>query len=123
VDWVPGWEPLLVITESGVAEPDCVFVTPASPRDAIWLVTRHDPAGGFLEIVKVSPGVTVCRLTVQLRAEGAGCEAAITYSHTSLGPVGDELCAAFTEEHYERFMRDWEVRLGHFLSTGSMLRD
>jgi hypothetical protein len=37
-DWIDGWSPPLVVTNSGVAEPDCVFTTTAtsideSPRD------------------------------------------------------------------------------------------
>ena len=121
VDWIEGWDPVLVLSESGVAEPDCVFVTPSEPRDAIWFVTRHDPAAGFVEMVKITPEVTACKLTIQLAPAPPGCEATVTYSHTSLGPRGDEFVAAFTEEHYERFMRDWESRMNHHLSTGTRL--
>lgn len=120
-DWIPGWDPICVLSESGVAEQDCVFVTAGAPSDAIWFVTRHDAAAGVVEMVKITPGVTACKLTIVLRPAPAGCEATVTYSHTSLGPAGDELVAGFTEEHYERFMRDWESRLNHYLSTGSML--
>jgi len=42
----------------------------------------------------------------------------VTYSHTSIGPHGDAFVAGFTEEFYERFMRDWESRMNHYLVTG-----
>ena len=72
-DWIEGWEPRLVASESGVAERDCVFVTPAQPADAVWYITRHGPESGFVEMVKITPNVTACRLSIQLRAvEGAG---------------------------------------------------
>jgi hypothetical protein len=29
-DWLDGWDPLVVFSQSGVAEPDCVFLTEAS---------------------------------------------------------------------------------------------
>ena len=29
-DWIDGWNPLLVLSHSGLAEPDCVFVTDAA---------------------------------------------------------------------------------------------
>jgi hypothetical protein len=125
-DWIEGWDPLAVWSTSGAAEADCVFTTapPAgSPNAAIWYVTRHEPETGFVEMLKITPGVTACRLTIQLRAaaEGAGTAATVTYMHTSLGPAGDEFVAAFTEEHYRQFMLDWEARMNHYLRSGEAL--
>lgn len=114
-DWIEGWDPLVVLSASGVAEEDCVFITASEPIDAVWYVTRHEPDAGFVEMLKVSPTVTACRLTIQLRPEGTGCMAEITYSHTSLGPEGDVFVASFTEDYYEKFMREWEARLNHYL--------
>ena len=121
-DWLEDWNPLAVFTESGVVEPGCVFLTKATPRPAIWFVTRHEPERGFVEMLKISPEVTACRLSIQLAAAGPGCEATITYSHTSLGPHGDVFVAGFTEEFYEGFMREWETRMNHYLKTGAALR-
>lgn len=39
----PGWDPLLVVSASGVAERDCAFVTAGPPANAIRYVTRHEP--------------------------------------------------------------------------------
>ncbi len=107
-DWLDGWDPISVITRSGVAEPDCVFVTPATPNDAIWYVTQHDPQRGFVEMLKITPLVTACRLTIQLRPIATGSEATVTYTHTSLGPEGDAFVAAFTAE----YLRAVHARLG-----------
>jgi len=122
-DWIDGWDPVAVWSLSGVAEPDCVFTTRAGESTAIWFVTRHDPAAAVVEMLKIVPEVTACRLTIQLRNAAAGCEATITYSHTSLGPQGDAFVAGFTEEHYAGFMRDWEARMNHFLETGTRRAD
>lgn len=117
-DWVEGWDPLVVLTASGVAERDCAFVTRAKPADAIWYVTRHDPAAHELEMIKVSPGVTACRIGIKVRAAEGGSEAEITYSHTSLGTAeGDAFVAGFTEAHYREFMQEWESRMNRFLRT------
>ena len=121
-DWIEGWEPRLVVSESGVAERDCVFVTSAQPADAIWYITRHEPESGFVEMVRITPNVTACRLSIQLRAVEAGSEADITYAHTSLGPEGDAYVASFTEDFYRRFMQDWESRINDFLRERSALR-
>lgn len=123
-DWLEGWDPSLVLSHSGVAERDAVFVTRASPVDAVWYITEHDPAAGCVEMIKVAPQVTVTRLTIRVRAAGDhASEATITYAHTSLGPDGDAVVEAFTAEAYDAFMRDWESRMNHYLEHGTMLRD
>jgi hypothetical protein len=121
-DWIDGWDPVWVASRSGVAEPDCVFVTAAEPVNAIWYVTRHEPQSGFVEMLKISPEVTACRLSIQLHDAPGGSTADITYSHTSLGPKGDEFVAAFTEEYFRKFMQEWETRINHYLRHGSALR-
>jgi hypothetical protein len=120
-DWIEGWDPLLVISNSGLAEADCVFITANDPGTAIWYITRHEPEAGFVEMIKITPTETACRLSIQLRSVGDGCEATVTYSHTSLGPEGDRFISSFTEEHYRQFMKDWEARMNHFLATGMAL--
>jgi hypothetical protein len=122
-EWANGWLPDLVISSSGVAEPDCVFTTPNKLASDIWYITRHEPEKFFVEMLKISPGTTACRLNVQLSEEGAGCIADVTYVHTSLGPAGDEFVAKFTAEYYEKFMQAWEKELNHFLKTACRLPD
>lgn len=121
-DWLERWEPRRVISESGVVEPECMFLTPGEPSEAIWIVSLHQPEAGLVEMYKVTPGVTVCKLRIELSAADGGCQAQVTYSHTSLGPAGDEFVAGFTEEVYAGFMQDWETRLNHYLAHGEMLR-
>lgn len=119
-DWIDGWDPLLVVSASGIAEPDCVFTTPAAPVAAIWYITRHEPASGFVEMLKITPEVTACRLSIQLHAVPGGSEAVVTYTHTSLGPDGDAFVDSFTEAFYQEFMQDWESRINHYLRHGSI---
>jgi hypothetical protein len=120
-EWIDGWDPLVVVSTSGVAEPDCVFVSEASPSNAVWYITRHEPDRCFLEMIRIVPAVTAAKVTIQLRPAGGGSEATITYAHTSLGPEGDRFVASFTDEHYERFMREWEARINHYLVHGTVL--
>lgn len=121
-DWIDGWDPLVVFSESGTAEPDCVFLTEASPGNAIWYITKHEPGNGFVEMIKITPNVTACKLTIQLCPVEGGSEAKITYAHTSLGPEGDAFVESFTEEYYREFMQDWEARINYYLSHRSVLR-
>ena len=119
-EWARGWDPIHVWSSGGVIEEDCVFTTTGEPA-AVWVVTRLDPSDFFVEMVKVTPGVTACRLTIQLEPDEEGSAARVCYRHTSLGPAGDEFVARFTDSHYASFMREWEQELNHFLSTGQKL--
>jgi hypothetical protein len=115
IECADGWLPDLVISSSGIAERDCVFITPDKPRKAIWYVTRHEPENWFVEMLKIVPGVTACRLEIQLTPNGDGCFADVTYSHINIGPAGDEFVAKFTADSYQKFMQAWETELNHFL--------
>ena len=117
-EWADGWLPDLVISSSGIAERDCIFITPDKPGKTIWYVTRHEPQNWCVEMLKILPGVTACRLEILLTANGDECFADVAYSHTSIGPAGDEFVATFTADHYQKFMRDWERELNHFLKSG-----
>jgi hypothetical protein len=117
-EWAVGWSPELVISSSGMAERDCVFITADKAGQAIWYITRHEPENWFVEMLKIVPGLTACRLEIQLSENGEGCFADVTYNNTSLGPAGDEFVAKFTADYYREFMRAWEKELNHFLQTG-----
>lgn len=47
-DWIQGWDPIVVVSETGIAEADCVFTTAAAPTDSVWYITRHEPSNGFV---------------------------------------------------------------------------
>jgi hypothetical protein len=72
-------------------------------------------------MIKITPDITACRLSVHLYPSDSGCNAVVTYSYTSLGPRGDEIVESFTEDYYREFMRAWETELNTYLSTGRKL--
>ena len=121
-EWVQDWDPELVVSSSGVAEPDCVFLTSDRGRDAIWVVTRLDRASWTIELLKVTPGVTVGHITVKLTAEPSGSAADVTYQHTAISDAGRDFVDRFTEEFYEAFMKEWEASMNHYLTTGELRR-
>jgi hypothetical protein len=117
-EWVPGWAPMKIITGSGFAEKDCIFVTPAEPNPSIWIVTRHDPAGFALEMYKITPGHTVGKIEISLQPDGTGTGASVSYEYTALSREGQDFLAGFTSEWYVGFMKGWERSLNHYLMTG-----
>ena len=123
IEWVDGWAPIAVFSHSGLAEPGCVFLAPDGDREAVWMITQHNPQAFFVEFVKVTPGRTAGRIRIQLRAAGdAATEADVTYQYTALGDAGEAFVDGFTEDHYAAFMRAWEAALNHFLRTGTLKR-
>ena len=119
MEWVEGWEPKLVISASGVAELDCIFVMPDQPNDSIWVVTQWHPQTHFIEFIKVTPGLAVGRIEIQLRpGEADQTLADITYAYTALSQAGEHFVEHFTEEYYTTFMQTWETELNYFLTTG-----
>jgi hypothetical protein len=119
-DWVQGWRPTHVFAETGLAERDCVFVTADKGREAVWAYTDWDPENGRVELIKVTPGMTVGRITVRLTAEPSGTAAEITYMHTALSEEGRRFVESFTAEFYAAFMQEWEDAMNHYLETGEM---
>lgn len=121
-EWIEGWDPDLVVSASGVAEPDCVFTTGSGADGAVWVVTRYQPETYTIEFVKVTPGVTVARIMIRVTSiDERRSAAAVMYQHTSIGPAGDDFVAGFTADAWTRFMRGWEARMNHYLASGSML--
>lgn len=121
-EWVNGWHPRLVLTESGHAEPGCIFITSGMPEDAIWIMTEFDEENHRVAIYKIIPGVVVGEISVRLRPEGDdGSRADITYAYTALSDYGSRMMDGFTEEHFVSFMETWENELNHYLTTGARL--
>jgi hypothetical protein len=118
-EWVPGWDPGMVISESGVAERDCVFTTPeetpSGRREATWVITEHDPVAGRVEMLKLTPGYLLTRLWIHVRPREGGSLAEVTYRYTALGPEGEQYVASRTEAAYADFMRTWENALNDHL--------
>jgi hypothetical protein len=121
-EWVNGWNPLMVLSHSGVAEPDCIFTTPSVPEDALWMITAYDPVGLSLEIIKLIPRVVVAKIEIRLSEAGEGTSAEVSYTYTSLGDYGDAVLEDFSENDFTAFMRTWEEELNHYLRTGSKIQ-
>ena len=125
-DWIPGWTTDWVISNSGVAEQNCIFQTPPRPgaggAASIWVITRHDAGAFEVEMFKVTPGFTVGKLQISLSAQGkTGTNATIVYEFTSLGLLGDTYLEGFTAQWYEKFMHVWEEQMNHYLETGELI--
>ncbi len=127
VEWVPDWLPEMVISQSGVCEQDCIFITPpeipSKPESSIWLVTKYDSDNLALEMYKVAPGHSISKLEISLIGGSDNTTTAhISYEITALAATGDKFIEAFNEEWYEGFMVEWEKQMNYYLETGKKIR-
>ena len=121
VDYARGWQPTLVVSESGVAEAGCIFTTPTGDGESIWVITAYEPPNR-IAFVKVTPGHTVGEIEFTLAPLPDGTTAAsVAYSYTAIGPAGESTVAGFTAEHYAGFMQEMESEMNHYIRTGTML--
>ena len=121
-DWVNGWDPELVITNSGFAEKDSIFVTKHGSENNYWIITGHDPENYEIEMLIISPEITVGKLEIKLhKKEDNKTKADISYTYTSLSSRGDEFVKNYTEEKYVDFMKTWEEEINYYLLNGEKL--
>jgi len=122
-EWIDGWDPIAVFSESGVMEKDCVFLTPSEPNNSIWVVTRYKPENYELDIMKVLPGLAVGKIAIKLLSDGdRHSMVEVSYTFTSIGEDGDDFVRCFPDELEKSFDKTWNRELKHYLETGSMLR-
>ena len=116
-EWAKGWDPRVVYSHSGVAEPGGIFITADHGREAVWVISRHEPETLRVEFIKTTPGFTVCHITIALRAEGAAKTLAeIRYHYTALSPEGRSFVEGYTPAAYVAFMEEWQGELNAFLA-------
>jgi len=121
-DWVPGWDCRLVYTESGVAEPGCVFQT-EKPGDGgvdTWVVSRYEPAER-ITFVRVNPLRTI-EYDIRLKPAGDGStHLDWEQTITALDEAGDRHVEGLRQEDFTRMIDGLEAMLEHYLRTGEIL--
>ena len=107
---------LLVLSKSGFAETDCSFVTKKNNEKNYWVVTKYDRKNFEIEMIIVSPDITIGKLQIKLsKAKSLKTKAKISYTYTSLGKKGDRFIKEFTRDKYKSFMKSWEDKINYFL--------
>lgn len=119
-EWLHRWDPAWVVTESGFAEQGAVFVTEVEGRQATWMITEHDPEGGFVAMVEIVPGLVAIGLNIQVNDVGdAETECIVSYVYTAMSPEGEAFVRERTAEWYLEFMAEWESLLNTHLDRAT----
>lgn len=120
-DWIPGWKCVMIHSESGVAELDCMFRTDFPGEEGrVWQVSRYEPPLriGFVSFV---PGVMTIALRIGLEAvAGARTRAEWTRVFTALSARGEELLEAYAAGGRPHSMIHLEQYLNTYLQTGRL---
>jgi len=116
-EYLEDWNAEVLFSESGVAEPGCVFQTPnPSGPPTVWYITVHDEAAGRIQFVTFTASARLGQLDVLLRrVAGGATEAEFTYTHTAVSREGRRFIAAFTGDAFRRKMVGFEERLNEYL--------
>jgi hypothetical protein len=120
-DWIPQWRCELVYSESGYAEPGCVFITDFDDGFGreVWVVTRYEPGAG-ISFCKTGEHCT-CRYLISLSQDGEGTTAVWHQELTSLDTAGDDLLENYSEMSYITRMKMIEKMLEYYLINGVCL--
>lgn len=123
VDWVPGWQPNLVVSDSGFMEKNCLFTESESDKEAIWIVTQYEK-DRLVDMYRVLPKVTVSQFSIRLDKESENStKASISYGHTALSDAGEKVVDEFTEENFLAFMSHFEAAINYYLATGEKISE
>ena len=116
MDWIEGWHPSVVISDSGLIEPECVFVEPDAQGEATWIVTHYDADQYQVEMYRILPAITVSKFCVHLTpADGGKTCAEVRYTQQALTDKGDATIDSFTETEFETFMAHFTTSINHYL--------
>jgi len=115
-EWAEGWDPIAVYSTSGIAERDCVFTTGEKNPESFWVITGFDPLNFRLEILKITPGMTVARINIHLKENESGnTDAEIVYLYTAISPQGEGFVKEYSQQFFDGFMQFSESALNSFL--------
>jgi hypothetical protein len=118
-EWEPGWTTNLILSQSGLAEEDCVFTTPAgashgsTPQsaDAVWATPVHDREARRLVMIKFTPGECVTRLDISVAPHKVGAQVTTSYAHTALSNAGRKIVDRHSAESFNAMAADWKTAI------------
>jgi len=121
-DWIETWQCDLIFSDSGFAEPDCVFKTNfPGEMEEIWITDRIEP-DQIIQFIRVS-GQRVIRYCISLTDNGDGSTTARWEQViTALNEEGNLYVENCSNHEFEQRIKNLEMKLNHYLNTGEMYR-
>lgn len=116
-DWIPEWDCRLVYTESGLAEPGCIFQTDREVDGGIdtWVISRHEP-NRHVAFVRIN-ALRAMQYDIRLEPiDGNSTILVWTQVIASLSEAGDRHVEALREEDFANVIAKLETLMNDFLS-------
>jgi hypothetical protein len=117
-DWINGWTVNLLYTETGYAEPLCVFSTPVSNifGSGLWMITKMEPNANLEFVVFYEDKEIIEYTKIHLFDTGnKTCKVVFETSLTAISEKGNAVIESFPD--YEPPFLD---ELDHFLKHGNL---
>lgn len=123
LEWLDGWNYQMVYSQSGFAEPGCIFKTKHEiSTDTVWIITRHDRENNQIEFVRITPDVVVVNMFILLNDNYNGTtDVNIEYVFTALSEKGNEFIEGESSKQFLQMMKWWEKSMNYFLASGNKL--
>jgi hypothetical protein len=116
--WAKGWEPRYLHPADGRPTPGMVFTTGHGGEETLWTMTRHEPEGGVVEYLRVTPGSRMGTVRVQCAESNVGTRVSVTYALTALTPEGNATLQALDVSAYEAFIESWKTSIQELARKG-----
>jgi len=123
-DWLPYWSCNIIYSQSGKAEPGCVFQTDFPDRgNMTWMVTKYDPPKE-IQYTVFKPESHVWNLEICLEPiEPTMTHILWRHTYTGLTEEGNRFLSEHTDEKHRLHLGFIERALIHFLKTGHIIED
>jgi hypothetical protein len=106
--WAEGWDPTWLWPADGATRFGMVFTTDHGGEHTIWTMSRHEPAEGWVQYVRTTPGSRVGVVTVRCSAAGAAStRVEVGYDITALTEAGNAFLGDLTPEKFAAFIDSW----------------
>lgn len=116
-DWVPGWEPLMLWSDSGVIETGCTYTTVDPLGVAIWQVLHYRPELGQIELMKVVADQVLTHIQLDVVSAPRGCKLKLNYRYTAVGDRGINYLRRFDDLKWQQFVERWQQGIERYLNS------
>lgn len=118
--WEPDWNPTMLYPVSGEAQAGTVFTTQHADEPVkVWTISDYDPQRARISYVTVLPTSHLSSIDIRCEArDRQATSVTVTYTFTSLTPLGATYLDSVTEDHYRAYIASWETAISHYLAHG-----
>jgi uncharacterized protein YndB with AHSA1/START domain len=115
-EWIPGWRARMIHSNSGVAEAGALFATASEAGATLWIVTAYEPPHRIQFARFQADGVVVLIDIAVAPDADQRAFVHIRYSLTASTADAAEAVRAFTQEHWQRMMTQWQDLMNGFIA-------